>query len=171
MSGIEQQRAPQKCESGTKQARKGYEKGMVWAWFFPPSTCTTPAPISACAAGKNIVFRHATDLPNEPTPVRAILYLLSSLLPSACTLGPCGLEHHLCGSSPAPHCQTNPPPAAPLHVSPRFPLPPFITHHSSFITSPAPLRDPLGTCFLCISCSTPSATRGSITTSALRLQR
>src|SRR5687768_18369790 len=30
---------------------------MAWARFFPPSTCTTPAPIIACAADKNIVLR------------------------------------------------------------------------------------------------------------------
>src|SRR5687768_11464196 len=66
-------------DPGTKQARKGYEKGMVWARFCPPSTCTTPAPISACAAAKNILFRDVTDLPNEPTP-RAARYPLSSTL-------------------------------------------------------------------------------------------
>src|SRR5687767_11653190 len=78
MSRIDQHRGRPRHETGTKQARKGYEKGMVWARFFSPSRCTTPAPTIACAAGKNIVFRDVTDLPNEPTP-RA----LRSILPSA----------------------------------------------------------------------------------------
>src|SRR5687768_6498531 len=54
MSQIEHQRGRAMHESGTKQARKGYEKDTVWARFFPPSGSTTPAPISACAARKNL---------------------------------------------------------------------------------------------------------------------
>src|SRR5688500_808305 len=68
MSEIEHQRGRATHERGTKEARKGHEKGMVRARFFTPSTCTTPAPTSACAAGKKILFRDVTDLPNEPTP-------------------------------------------------------------------------------------------------------
>src|SRR5687768_1306206 len=56
---------------------------MVRARFFPPSTCTTHAPTSACAAGKNIVFRDRpkTCQTNPPRALRAILYPLSTILP------------------------------------------------------------------------------------------
>src|SRR5687768_10724372 len=66
-------------DPGTKQARNGHEKGMVWARFFPPSGCTTPAPVSACAAAKSFVSPRVTRTP--PGPPRDLVFMRFLLRP------------------------------------------------------------------------------------------
>src|SRR5688500_3887327 len=53
-------------DPGSKQARKGHEKCMVWTWFFPPQNSQPPPPPALTPPEKHF-FRYVTDLPNEPT--------------------------------------------------------------------------------------------------------
>ena len=85
-------------DSGTKQTRKRHGFYMVSTWFSRPSSCTTPAHTSACAAGKNIVS------PQRSGSAERTHRLPSCRLRSS-ALGPCGLEHHLRGCVPCvPSC-------------------------------------------------------------------
>src|SRR5687768_18558092 len=111
MSRMQQQRARPGRESSTKETRKGHEKGMVRARFFPPSKCPTPAPVSACAAGKNFVFRDVTDLRDEPNP----------------------FSQRLCGSVPRPVLQNEPTIRVHLRFQTRLPNEPTARSAHSLI--------------------------------------
>src|SRR5687768_18329746 len=72
MSRIDQQPGRARYESDTKKARKGYEKGMVWARFFAPLRCTTSFPANTYAAAKTLFL---TYLRNEPAVHRSLPFV------------------------------------------------------------------------------------------------